>query len=64
MHIPLAKAQSAVRRPEGEGANLHRRERNLSRRRFGRQTGEKLRRNGTTKVRVFTALPETTLQRI
>ena len=36
----------------------------MSRRRFGCQTGEKLTRTGTTKVRVFRELPETTLQRI
>ena len=36
----------------------------MSRRRFGCQTGEKLTRTGTTKVRVFRELPETTLQRV
>ena len=35
---------------------------NMSRRRFGYQTGEKLTRTGKTKVRVFRELPETTLQ--
>ena len=34
----------------------------MSRRRFGCQTGKKLRRTGTTKIRVFRELPETTLQ--
>ena len=34
----------------------------MSRRRFGRQTGEKLTRTGTTKVRVFRELPVPTLQ--
>ena len=32
-------------------------------RRFGRQIGEKLRRTGTKKVRIFRELPETILQR-
>ena len=37
---------------------------NMSWRRFGCQTGRKLTRTGTTKVRVFRELPETTLQRV
>ena len=36
----------------------------MNRRRFGCQTGEKLTRNGATKVRVFKELPETILQRV